>query len=282
MAVKTASNYYSNAIVGTPQVGADISVHETNTTPKFAVGFGFERADGARFRYAQFGSGTNAGVVMASQLSQGSVAVTGTNVVIQSDSATAIAGERVLPGKIGSHYLQLKLNGGFNVYAGGYLHVCAGRGQGYTYRIRGNTALGDPSATNLRLTLYEPIVIEIGTESNIGISSNPWVSLIPATAASDLGACGISMASVANNAYAWVQTSGIATVATGNTQLPLIGDMVGVDTASGGAISAIEWVATMNTATSAATAAVVGKPYIGSVILTGSNGTYSAIALNLF
>jgi len=282
MAVKTATNYYSNAIVGTPQVGADVNVHEVNSSPKFSCGLSFKRSDGAEFTYAQFGSGTNAGFLVSTDISANSVAVTGTNVVIQSDSATAVAGESVLPGKIGSHYQQLKLNGGFNVYAGGYLHVCAGRGSGYTYRIRGNTAVGTPSATNLRLTLYEPIAVEIGTESNIAITGNAWANMIPSVGVTDPAFSGVTMSSVNNNQYAWVCRRGITTVITGNTNLPSVGGIVVSDTASGGAISEIVYVSTMNTATSVATTVSVGKPIVGTFIHTGSNGTYSAIALNLF
>ena len=50
MAVASNTNYYSNAIVGVPQVGSDINIHQLDSTPKFAVGYGFERADGAKFR----------------------------------------------------------------------------------------------------------------------------------------------------------------------------------------------------------------------------------------
>ena len=281
MAMKTATNYYSNAIVGVPQAGADINVHEVNSNPKYFVGFGFERADGSNFRYVQYGSDTNAGLLVTSQLGTNSVTVTGTNVVIQSDSATAVANERYLPGKIGSHYQQLKLSAGTNVFAGGYLHVCGGRGAGYTYRIRGNTATGSPSETNLRLTLYEPIAVEIGTESNIAITGNPWANVIPSFGDTNTNFCGVSMSSAGNNTYGWIATCGIVTCLTGATNLPTLNSTLVSDSGTGGAISEIEYVTTMNTATSVATTVSVGKPVIGTCIHTGSNGTHSAIALNL-
>ena len=66
----SSSSYFSNSIVGQPQVGADIDIYESSTSPKYAVGFGFTRADGCKYRYAHFGATTNRGVMVSTDLSE--------------------------------------------------------------------------------------------------------------------------------------------------------------------------------------------------------------------
>lgn len=64
MAIST-TGYFSNAIVGQPQAGADIDIHEVNSTPKFALGFGFTRSDGNKYRYVQLSAATSAGTLVS-------------------------------------------------------------------------------------------------------------------------------------------------------------------------------------------------------------------------
>ena len=66
----SSSSFFSNAIVGTPQVGADIDVYGSSTSPKFAVGFGFTRADGSKYRYSHFGAATNRGLCVSTDVSE--------------------------------------------------------------------------------------------------------------------------------------------------------------------------------------------------------------------
>ena len=53
----SASTYFSNSIVGQPHIGDGIDIHRADTTPRHYVGLGFERADGAKFRYEASGYG---------------------------------------------------------------------------------------------------------------------------------------------------------------------------------------------------------------------------------
>ena len=41
-----SAQYFSNAIVGQMQVGADVNLYRQDTAPKYAVGQGFTRGDG--------------------------------------------------------------------------------------------------------------------------------------------------------------------------------------------------------------------------------------------
>jgi hypothetical protein len=284
MAVKTATNYYSNAIVGTPQVGADVNVHEVHTSPRFAVGIGFERQDGARFRYVQYGADTEAGLVVSTDLSEGGIGVTGTNVIIQSASATSIAGEAVKPGAKGSHYLEAYLGAGLNQFAGGYLTIAAvgaareGKA-GYIYRIRGNTAAAAGGGTKCMLNLYEPLKYEIGTETCFGIAPNPWNNVEACARSTDAPPAGVSMAAASANQYGWVCTRGLAVpYMDAYTLYPttVIGTSVYLSTATSGAIGGTHVI------TGTGNFYTLSTPYVGTTVLTGSNGTHACIALNLF
>lgn len=283
MAVKTATNYYSNALVGVPQIGADVNVHEVHSNPKFAVGTGFERQDGARFRYVQYGADTEAGYIVSTDLSEGGFAVTGTNVIIQTESATAVAGEAVRPCGKGSHYIEAYLGAGVDQFAGGYFIVAAvgaareGKG-GYVYRIKGNTAAASGGGTKCLIQLYEPLKYELGTETCFGIAPNPWTNVEPITRSTDAPPSGVAMAAASANQYGWVCARGISAGymdAYGAYPQTLIGTSVYVSTATAGAIGGTHVITGTGNYYSLST------PYVGTAVLTGSNGTFSCIALNI-
>ena len=77
-------------------------------------------------------------------------------------------------------------------FAGGYLHTVNDAGQGYTYRIKSNTA-GSSNATTL--TLFDGLKIALTAATDM------WVA----------GVC-INAMDVSDENYGWIQTCGYATV----------------------------------------------------------------------
>ena len=65
--------------------------------------------------------------------------------VVASASAVAVPAEYpILPGQVGSHYIEATIASiAANKYQGGYLITTGGTGLGQTYRIVGNTATGN-------------------------------------------------------------------------------------------------------------------------------------------
>lgn len=204
----TCTSYFSNAIVGQPQVGADFDVYEQHTPPRYAIGLGFERSDGSRFRYVHFGTGLNTGIVVSTDISESSLA-SATNKIVAPGTAAAIAFEVPKAGEIGSHYIQATLTASANQYAGGYLHIYGNTGAGYTYRVRGNTATDDPVSGDMRFQLYEPLHEAVNETSDIIITGSPYANVEAAVTASDGIVAGITMANVTINNNGWILTRGI-------------------------------------------------------------------------
>jgi len=210
MAIATSTNFYSNAIVGVPQVGADIDVHERSATPKYSVGFGFQRADGNVFRYSQFGDAVLVGVLVGNVATNSNLASTDALVVAPA-TAQAVAGEAIQPGAVGSRYVEVILaTVASNQFAGGYLSITKDTGIGYTYRIKSNTATNTPTSGNFRLELFDKIKVALDNTSDIAIAASKYSNLYPYVAieGTQSNVVGVTMAAVSNNDYGWVCVRG--------------------------------------------------------------------------
>lgn len=258
----SSSTYFTNAFpAGNAMFKGDI--YTSSTTPLYPVGMKIVRADGAEYVYSHFGAASAAGTVVAQDLSESSVVDTD-NAVIAPASAVAVPGEVLRPGAIGSVYVELTLAGvTANQFAGGYLSITDDTGEGYQYRIRGNTATGDPATGNIRLHLYDPLKVALDATSDIAITGCLYANLEPATAATDDNVAGVTVAAQAAADYGWVQTEGVATVLTAGTVVLSESVMVGAVAGSvGPAVALTDYV-------------------IGQVIAVGDDTGHSVIKLNL-
>ena len=219
MAIATSSNYYSNAIVGQPMAGANINVHDRHVTPHFAVGFGFERADGNCFRYVQYGAAVVAGALVGNVATNSNLASTNALCVAPA-TAQAIAGEILKPGAAGSRYVEVILaTVANNQFAGGVLSITKDTGVGYTYRVKGNTATGNPTGGNFRLELCEKLKVALNNTSDIAIAAPKYANLAANTfvEGSATNIVGVAMSAASNDNYGWVCTRGIVgAVSTGD------------------------------------------------------------------
>lgn len=239
MAVST-SVWYGNGIVGTPQVGTDVDVYESHTTPKFAIGQGYRRADGAEFRYGHFGTAVGfPGVLVATDASEsGSLnANTGTwGRVYESASTTAIAGETINPGTKGSHFIEFKMGGTTaDLFAGGYLSILRNAGGFFTYRIKGNTASSAKTSgaqKTFYMELWSPLQQTLDGTTDVAITGSRYTNLESATAGTDVILAGVTTASHAASTYGWVQQKGMVGVRAPNAGPTAAGSAVAL--ASGG------------------------------------------------
>ena len=212
MAIATSSNYYNSAIVGQPMAGADIDVHDRHITPHYAVGFGFQRADGNCFRYVQYGAGVVAGALVGNVATNTNLASTN-GLVVNSSSALAIAGEVLKPGQVGSRYVEITLATVANdQFAGGYLVATKDTGIGYTYRIRGNFATGYPAAaTSFQMELYEKLKVGLDSTTDIAIAAPKYANLAANTFVQGTAQniVGVAMSAASTDNFGWVCTRGI-------------------------------------------------------------------------
>jgi hypothetical protein len=194
--------YFSNAIVGTPQVGADVNVHEVHAAPKFPIGQGFTRADGALFRYGCASTGITAGTLVAPTFATSGVVLT-SNAIIAPASAVAVSGDSLKPGAKGSRFLEITIaTVTANQYQGGYLIVSSGTGLGYTYRIVGNTATDNPATGNIRIELKEKIAVAFDATTDVCIAPSMWHD-VAAAGATNGSVCGVAMSTTVTTTYPW-------------------------------------------------------------------------------
>jgi len=268
------SSYFSNAYPGV-NTCFDGNIYRLDATPKYPLGFQVTRADGAKFRYAQFGAATNRGVVVAQDYSETSIADTDNGIV-----APASANDTT-DGTIGSRFIQITMSGVIkDQFAGGYLVITDDTGEGYTYRIKGNTATGTNVGSDTdayRLELYEKLQVAVTTDTDYAITGCMWNDLEVATAATDMIVAGVSCATTTSALpFAFVQTHGVVGVLQ-DANLPAAGDAVTVSIVTAGAVGAF----LDSSVGTVAAAGIRGNQVIGYCIDPGDSTGHSTIFLTL-
>jgi hypothetical protein len=228
-------------------------INEESSTQMHDIGAYVETGDGRGFRYTKCGTtATVAGKVYQSsaldatnlQPSGGlapsaNVAIGGTSITV-SDSITLTA----------------------NQLAGGYLSVVVTPGQGYLYKIKGNTAV--TGATGAVITLDDPLIIAVTTASNFIVTPHPYngITIEPGTPTGVI--VGVAHRILTEAYYGWIQTYGVASVLFTGTGVA--GKVVG--SLSGG--------------TSGSCApAIAATNILGENIATSISGEYSLVYLRI-
>lgn len=273
----SSSTYYSNSIVGQMMAGSDIDITRADAAPKYPAGQGFTRADGNVFRYCHVGTATNSGKLVGPTTASGG-ATYGAAVVVASASAVAVASEYpVLPGQVGSHYLEVTIAAiAANKYQGGYLVTTRGTGLGETYRIVGNTATDTPATGNLRIQLNEPIKVALTATTGIIIVPSMFTDLAATTTSSPQVTGVLMSTTTSTNLWAWVCTRGVVACAEDATIAPIAGNQVVCSSNTAGSYAVL----TNNGATVGTSSS--NRPIIGySITPAASSARVGAIYLQL-
>ena len=188
----------SGAIQG-PSDGVSQGLLEESSVQQGPVGALRELNDGRRFRYAYFASATAAGLLVSQDVS--ATAVVETDNIVTAADAGATKVTITDSGTLGSAPA--------DQYAGAYLHTTDDAGEGYTYRIRGNTAA---SSNAVDFNLYDGLVIAVTTATDVGITGSLWGSVHGATAGTDYIVSGVTARVMQAEYYGWVQTTGVCTI----------------------------------------------------------------------
>ena len=182
-----------------PSSGVSQGLYEESSTQQGDVGAMRELADGRRFRYAYFASATAAGLLVSQDVS--ATAVVETDNIATAADAGATKVTLTHAGTLGSATA--------DQYAGGYLHTTDDSGEGYTYRIRGNTAA---SSNAVDFTLYDGLVIAVTTATDVAITGSLYGNVHGATAGTDYIISGVTTRVMQAEYYGWVQTTGVCTI----------------------------------------------------------------------
>ena len=204
--------YFTNSMAGQMNVGSEINLTQVDATPKYPVGQGIIRGDGNVYRYGYSSAGVAAGKACGPTLASAQVLTT---TGVKSITASAsLAGDTIAVGAAGSRFVQITVSAiTANVFRGGYFIIDSGSGAGYSYRIAGNTATGNPVAGDFRLELKEPLAVTLYT-------STKWI-IVPCLW-NDMGACetttnivfaGVAMGTTTTTKpYGWFCTKGVVGV----------------------------------------------------------------------
>jgi len=149
-----------------------------------------------------------------------------------------------------------------NQLAGGYLSVAVTPGQGYTYRIKGNTAVS--GATGAVITLEDPLLVALTTSSKVIVAQHPYSGLVIEPGTPTAAIAGVPNSIITAAYFGWVQTRGACAVLFTGT---------GVAGKAVGSLSA-------GTSGSAAPA-IAATNILGYHMATGITGEYALIYLTI-
>ena len=271
MATDNAS-YFSSGYPG-ENVAFDGNIYRLDSTPKYPLGFRVSRADGSVYRYSQFGAATNRGVLVSQDVSETSIPDTDNGIVTPASAVTTT------DGTVGSRFIEITMSGVIaNQFAGAYLVTTDDTGEGYTYRIKGNTASGNPASGNYRVELYDPLQVAVDNTTDYSIVGLPWNDIEVATRTTDSIVCGVSCATTtAAKPFAFVQTKGIVGVLQ-DIHVPAIGDPVTLSTLTAGAVAKYFGTGSLGLSDVAVEGA---NPILGICADPGDSTGHTVIALNL-
>jgi len=235
----SGSTYNTNALPGFLQGIGQASIYDVDANAKFAVGSGFKRADGNIYRYCNFITATTQGLLVSHVVADVDTKYSQPPIIAGS-SATQQPTEQVgvYPGAIGSKYVLT--TGSSTVkdqWAGGYLVINSTAGTGYTYRIKGNTAVATINgvANTVIIELYEPLVVALTASSYVSIIGSLYSDVKASTAATDYISIGVTQANMTANTYGWVCTHGVTGVLVDGTMT--IGCMAQKSLVTAGAVA---------------------------------------------
>ena len=264
MAIDSNSYFSNQASIGMGgATGGTFNKFDLHATPKYALGFKIEQADGSVYRYAHTGAATNRGVVVSQDLSETSVVDTD-NAIIAPASAVAVPGETQKPGALGSHFAEMTLAAAtINQYRGGKFIVTDGTAIGYTYDILGNTATDNPASGTMRFEFAQPLQVALDTSSDVAIVGNMYSDLETATTGTDEAPIGVTCSTtVTATPYCWIQTKGVVGVLQDGAIA--LGDVVALSTAGNLKVAA-DW----------------NSPIIGYCVDPGDTGGQGSFKINL-
>ena len=222
-----------------------IKPHTSETVPSHNLGtVGVDNA-GRRFRYVLAGEALVVGNVIQSKAEN------------TSDQGLAVAAAA-----IGAKELTTTstVTVSANEYAGGYIVVTITPGLGHSYRIKSHPAA---TAAVVVLTLEDPIVVALTTDSRIDLVANPFSNVIQNPTTFSSNAVGVACFAIPSGSYGWIQSGGIAGV------LSDAGTTVGQSVvASNGTAGSVEDVASTTQQVIGVAAAGIASGENGAIFLT--------------
>jgi len=161
-----------------------------STTQKAELGRIVDFKDGRKFMYVK------------------SAATIGAGGVVSQPAASAVTANALAVAAIGAKELTLTIASvTLNQYQDGTIHITDDTGQGYTHKIKSNTAT---SGGTITIELYEGLIVAVDATSDVVLVPNLCNGVRAGIAAAL--PLGVSVVATTSGSYSWIQIAGISTV----------------------------------------------------------------------
>ena len=204
----------------------------TTSNPRWPLGTQLIVQDGRKFRFAQAG----ATALVAGDLQQAAANVpnhVGVAPIGFTDTTINNLNSRLIDWTPGGATAAV-----LNYYAGGYVIVDTGPGNGYMYLVDSHLAIPASTATvEFNLAAGHALQVAFTSATRLSAISNPYKSVIISPTTITREPVGVAIKPLAISAYGWLQTRGAAAVAGQGTLV--IGDPCMRSTTTAGAIAPV-------------------------------------------
>jgi hypothetical protein len=198
---------------GSGQAGPRLGLYEEETTQSSSLGLALDVDDGAVYRYSHFVAAVTPGKLSAMDISvAGFASIDGkfTNSAGAAKDDYGTDDDIIFLTDTGTFQSE---NDAKNVWAGGYLFVTDGPGEGFKYRIKSHPQpeVEPATAGTIKLVLQDKLGVATGSEASVAIIGNPYKNLTTATT-TDNFVTGSTVRSMTAGSFGWAQTRGWANV----------------------------------------------------------------------
>lgn len=189
----------ATTLAGFPTLsGQDILT--SSSTQQMPLGAYMETPDGRGFRYFK-----NGGVATVPGKVYQGTPLDATN--MQPSGGIAVSAAAI--GDV-AVTLTTSLTLAVNLLASGYMSVDVTPGQGYTYRVKSNTAVA--GATGCVVTLEDPLLVALTTSSRVIFAAHPYSGCVIEPGTPTAAIAGVPPTIIAASAFGWMQTKGPCSV----------------------------------------------------------------------
>lgn len=235
-------------------LGVGIDLYNSSTTQTHQLGAKVTDRMGRVFRYAKAG----ASALVAGNVLQAPAQITTHQAMTPAAAAIASgAAKQTVTATLGATNAVTA-----NQYAGGFLVVSTGPGNGYAYEIESHPAAS--ASASCVFTLAEHLKVALTTSSRVDLVPNHYNGVIQAPTTLTAAPVGVAIHPAAASEYCWIQTGGVCPVLIAGT--PAVGSAVVSPGSAAGAV----------VVDGAATATIV----VGVMCETGVDGKNLAVKIN--
>lgn len=185
-------------------------VFSSSSTQQMDLGAFATTGDGRYFRYVKVG---------ATALTPGLVYQGPANDATNLNPAGGLAiGQANATGSYGPFTISASTTLTANQLAGAIMSVAVTPGQGYSYKVKSNSATS--AATGASIVLEDPLLTNLSTASRVVFAQNVYNGIVVVGTTPTAPIVGVAVYPVAATQFGWVQTRGLAGVLIGSTAAP--------------------------------------------------------------